>query len=221
MVGAALNLSENEMSTASDDRDADELLAEIAEPERKQQITQPSIQVLVMPQKGQGSGGRALGSRPQGFGVRTRQSQEDLEYYEAEAEARKQFVASDPVVKTAAGKDPMALLNAVKQEVALESANLAFQRELAARRGRDTSAFSGRRIEALKKIADVALEMHKIGFESIDLHSEKVQRVFQLWTEIVRDAAVETLGPEQLDLFFNRLTTAMDGWEERASDLIR
>lgn len=200
----------------STNKDADDLLAEISGPETKQQ---PSIQVLVMPQKGQPMGGRALGSRP-GFGG-GRQSQEELEFYEAEAEARKQFIANDPVVKNATRKDPLAFLSAIKQELALDIANIAFQRELAARRGRDTSALSGRRIDALKKIADVELEMHKIGFESLDLYSEKIQRVFQLWIEIVRDAAVETLGPEQLDLFFNRLTTAMDGWEEKASDLIR
>lgn len=198
-------------------RDADDLLAEIANTETSKQ-SNASIQVLVVPPKGQ-AGGRALGTRP-GFG-RVRQSQEELEYYEAETEARRQFVADDPVVKSAAGRDPFALLSAIKQEVALEIANLAFQREQAARRGRDTSALSGRRIDALKKIADVELEMHKIGFETLDLYSEKIQRVFQLWTEIVRQAAVDTLGAEQLDLFFNRLTTAMDGWEEKASDLIR
>jgi hypothetical protein len=201
------------------DSDAEDLLAEISSPENKPHRSQPSIQVLVVPPKSQ-SGGRALGNRPQGFG-RSRQTQEDLEYYEQEAEARKQFIANDPVVKNASGKDPLAFLSAIKQEVAFEIANIAFQRELAARRGRDTSSFSKGRIDALKKIADVELEMHKIGFESLDLYSEKIQRVFQLWTEIVRDAAVETLQAEQLDLFFNRLTTAMDGWEERASDLIR
>jgi hypothetical protein len=205
-------------------KDADDLLAEITGPETNQQPqpqrNQHSIQVLVVPPKGQSSGGRAFGNRPQTL-AHQRQSPEELEYYEAEAEARKQFIASDPVVKNAAGKDPLAMLSAIKQEVAMESANLAFQREQASRRGRDTSSLSGRRIEALKKIADIELEMHKIGFESLDLHSEKIQRVFQLWIEMVREAAVETLGAEQLDLFFNRLTTAMDGWEEKASDLVR
>lgn len=198
------------------DKDAEELLAEVTGPEPRPQ-QQPTIQLIYAPPK---QGGRALGTRP-AFPGRMRQSPEELEQYEAEAEARRQFVAADPVVKNATGKDPMALLSAIKQEVALEIANLAFQRELLNRRGKDTSGLSGRRIEALKKIADVELEMHKIGFESLDLHSEKIQRVFQLWTEIVRDAAVETLGPEALDLFFNRLTTAMDGWEEKAADLVR
>lgn len=209
------------MSNKITDKETEELLAEIAGPESKAQPVQQSIQVLFVPPKSApASGGRALGSRPSGIG-RTRPTQEDLEYYEALSSEREQYVAGDPVVRNAASKDPLSLLSALKKEVARETASLAYQRIINERVGRDTSAISGRRIDALKKIADIELEMHKIGFDQLDLYSEKVQRVFQLWTEIVKDAAVATLGAEQLDLFFNRLTTAMDGWEERAADLIR
>jgi hypothetical protein len=205
-----------------DDKDADDLLAEIVGSAPRSEPVQQSIQVLFVPPKNQPqTGGRALGnSRPRNM-ARNRPSQEDLEYYEALSEEREQFVAGDAVVQNSSGKDPLALLSALKKEVARETACLAYQRMVNERTGRDTSAISGRRIDALKKIADIELEMHKIGFEQLDLYSEKLQRVFQLWTEIVKDAAVATLGPEQLDLFFNRLTTAMDGWEERAEDLIR
>jgi len=204
-----------------DDNDADELLAEITGPEVKTQTVQPTIQVLFVPPKNQAmAGGKALGNRPRPM-VRNRPSQEDLEYYEALSEEREQFVSGDPVVQNSSGKDPLSLLSALKKEVARETASLAYQRIINERMGRDSSAISGRRIDALKKIADIELEMHKIGFDQLDLHGEKLQRVFQLWTEIVKDAAVATLGPEQLDLFFNRLTTAMDGWEERAADLVR
>jgi hypothetical protein len=204
----------------SDEDEAEQLLAEITGPGAKPPIQQ-SIQVLVVPPKNEPrSGGRALGTRPGNFG-RSRPSQEDLEYYEALTADREQFLANDPVVQNATRNDPLGMLSALKREVARETANLAYQRMLNERMGRDGSAISGRRIEALKKIADIELEMHKIGFEQIDLYSEKLQRVFQLWTEIVKDAAVATLSPEQLDLFFNRLTTAMDGWEEKAEDLIR
>lgn len=202
-----------------DDKDADELLAEITGPEEKRQPAQPTIQVLFVPPKNP-TGGKALGTRPRSM-VRNRPSQEDLEYYEALQEEREQFVAGDPVVQNAAGRDPLQLLSALKKEVARETASLAYQRIINERMGRDSSSISGRRIDALKKIADIELEMHKIGFDQIDLHGEKLQRVFQLWIEIVKDAAVATLGAEQLDLFFNRLTTAMDGWEERAADLVR
>lgn len=210
------------MSKELDDKDADDLLAEITGPEpRSQPPIQQSIQVLFVPPKNQPqTGGKALGNRPRSIG-RNRPSQEDLEYYEALSEEREQFVSGDAVVQNSSGKDPLALLSALKREVARETASLAYQRMVNERMGRDTSAISGRRIDALKKIADIELEMHKIGFEQLDLYSEKLQRVFQLWTEIVKDAAVATLGPEQLDLFFNRLTTAMDGWEERAEDVIR
>lgn len=221
MEEVAPRQSGNDMNKPSDEKDADEILAEITGVDPKQQPIQQSIQVLFVPPKNQPqSGGKALGNRPRSLG-RSRPSQEDLEYYESLQEEREQFVAGDPVVQNSAGKDPVSLLSALKKEVARETASLAYQRMVNERMGRDTSALSGRRIDALKKIADIELEMHKIGFEQIDLYSEKLQRVFQLWTQIVKDAAVATLGPEQLDLFFNRLTTEMDGWEERAADLIR
>jgi len=206
------------MDKPSDEKDAaDEILAEITGVEKSAQPPiQQSIQVLFVPPKPQ-LGGKALGNRPLG----RRPTQDDLEYYEALQEERERFVADDPVVQNSSGRDPISLLSALKKEVARETASLAYQRVVNERMGRDTSALSGRRIDALKKIADIELEMHKIGFEQVDLYSEKLQRVFQLWTEIVKVAAVATLSPEQLDLFFNRLTTEMDGWEEKAADLIR
>lgn len=216
-----LSGSEIYMSNVLDDKDAEELLAEITGPEIAPQSTQPSIQVLFVPPKNQPqTGGKALGTRPRGLS-RNKPSQDDLEYYEALSAEREQFMAGDPVVQNSSGKDPMALLSALKKEIARETASLAYQRMVNERLGRDTSSLSGRRIDALKKIGDIELEMHKIGFEQIDLNSEKIQRVFQLWFELVKDAAVATLESEQADLFFNRLTTIMDGWEERAADLIR
>ena len=121
----------------------------------------------------------------------------------------------------ARGRDPLVLLSVLKTEVAKEAAALAYQRILNEQMGKDISQVSSRRIDAIKKIADIEMEMRKIGFDQIDVYGEKFQKIFKLWIETIRDVAEHTLTPEQLDLFFNRLTTTMDGWEDKAAEIVR
>jgi hypothetical protein len=168
------------------------------------------------------AGGRAAGGRTRQAGGRfNKATAEDLERYAATAEEREHFIANDPVVRSAAGRDPVALLGTLKAEVAREAAALVYQRIENEKMGKDISQVSGRRIDALKKIADIEMEMRKIGFDQLDVHSEKFQRVFKLWIETIRSVAEHTLNPEQLDLFFNRLSTEMEGWEDKAEELVR
>jgi hypothetical protein len=168
------------------------------------------------------AGGKAAGGRPRPPGSRfARPTAEDLKEYEATAAERTAFIDNDPIVKGSKGKDSMALLATLKAEVAREAAALAYQRIENEKMGKDISQVSGRRIDAIKKIADIELEMRKIGFDQVDVTSETFQRIFKLWIESIKTVAEETLSPEQLDLFFNRLTTEMDGWEAKAADLIR
>lgn len=150
-----------------------------------------------------------------------RATQEDLEYYEATLAEREQFLNADQVVRNSKGQDTLALLAAVKQQMAREAAALAYLRDQKDRIGADSSAVSAKRIEALKKISDIELEMRKIGVDQIDVHSEKMQRIFQLWIDTIREVSEQTLRPEDADLFFNRLTTAMAGWMEKAQELVR
>lgn len=188
-------------------------------------IPQPTHHLLFKPTNiSAAAGGRAAGpsAKARAPGSRfNKPTADDEDRYNAEAEAREQFVANDPVVRSAAGRDPIALLSTLKAEVAREAAALARQRIESEKMGRDISQVSGRRIDALKKIADIEMEMRKIGFDQLDVHSEKFQKVFKLWIETIRGVAEQTLNPEQLDLFFNRLSTEMDGWEDKAADLVR
>lgn len=170
------------------------------------------------------SGGGKASAVPKGRppGSRfNRPTKEDLEYYTATEDERKNFIENDPVVRSASGKDPLAVLGALKTEVAKESAALHYQRVVNEKMGKDISQVSARRIDALKKIADIELEMRKIGFDQVDVRSEPFQRIFKLWVEMIRKAAEETLPPEYLDMFFNRLTTDMDNWEEKADGVAR
>lgn len=148
-------------------------------------------------------------------------SRPDDEQLEQESQERQEFIANDPVVKSSGGKDSVAILMALKLEVARETASLAYQRLLNERAGKDISQVSSRRIDALKKIADIELEMRKIGVDQIDVYGEKVQKLFNFWIELIKSAAAETMSQQQADLFFNRLTSILDGWEEKAEELVR
>ncbi len=146
----------------------------------------------------------------------------DLEYHATMTEQKGKFVDGDPVVRaTSKPTTPLDMLAIIKREVAKECAALHFQRLENEKLGRDTAQISTRRIDALKKIADIELEIKKLGSDVIDVHSEKFQRVAKFWVETIREIAEQTLQPEQIDMFFNRFMTAMEGWEEKVGDLTR
>jgi hypothetical protein len=137
-------------------------------------------------------------------------------------ERRVRYVDADPLVKTVnANGDASTVLREIKREIAREAASLGFDRLEAERRSKDPSSASIRRIEALRRIADIELKLREIDQHSVNLSSEKMQKVFAMWVETLQEIAQEVMAPEVMDLFFNRLGTAMDGWEERAQDALR
>lgn len=149
-------------------------------------------------------------------------SVKDLEYHAATVEEKAVFVDRDPVVQAAKGHtDPLSMLAHIKVEVAKESAALHFQRLENEKYGKDTAQISTRRIDALKKIADMELELKKLGADVINVHSEKFQMIFKLWIDTIKQIAEQTMSPEQIDLFFNQLSTAMENWEEKVEEALR
>lgn len=142
----------------------------------------------------------------------------DLEYHAQMTEARQKFIDSDPLVRAIEDKaDPVEILYQVKASVAREASSLAFEQVESQKRGRDTSQTSSRRIEALKKIAEIELKLRELEAESINFSSERFQKVFALFGEKLRQAGQETLPPEMFDLFFNKFASMMENWEEEAS----
>lgn len=143
----------------------------------------------------------------------------DLEYHAEMSAAKQDFIEQDIVVQAALGKVESAdLLHLIKAQVAKEAAALEFQRiEDEKRGGRGAAQISTRRIDALTKIANIELEIKKFGGDVLDLKGEKFQRVFKLLIESFQEVASEVLSPEQVEILFNRLGTALEGWEERAA----
>jgi hypothetical protein len=146
----------------------------------------------------------------------------DLEYHAEISEQKTRFIAEDPVVKALTGKiDSATLLSTLRAEIAKEAAALHFTRMEAEKYGKDTAQTSTRRIDALTRIAHIELEIKKLAPDSLDVRSEKFQKVFNMFIEFLRECAQETMPPETIDLFFNRFSTMMEGWEEKAESLIR
>ena len=72
----------------------------------------------------------------------------------------------------------------------------------------------------MRDIAALEMRISEMGVQTIDLHGEQMQKVFGLFVEKIRETAKDTLPKEQFDLFFNRVSTALEGWEEEADALL-
>jgi len=146
----------------------------------------------------------------------------DLQYHAINSKKKQGFIATDPLVQAIEQRvDAPANLQRIKLEIAKEIASLHFQRVETEKYGRDTSQISSRRIDALERLAKIELKIREIDKDSINLGSEKMQKIFVLWVEVMREVAAEVLPPEAMDLFFNRFATAMEGWEEKAANVLR
>jgi len=146
----------------------------------------------------------------------------DLQYHAEMAAQKIDFIERDPVVQSSHQReDSVSTLRTIKTEIAKEAAALHFQRIENEKFGKDTSQISVRRVDALSKVVAVELELKKLDGDFIDLRSEKFQRVFKFWIKTLEEVAQETLTGEQIDLFFNRLSNRMEGWEERAAEEVK
>jgi hypothetical protein len=155
--------------------------------------------------------------------VEKRPGRIDLEYHAKMSVERQKFIDTDPLVELIAGNpnDTLALLHRVKLDVAREAACLQFQRIEAEKYGKDSSGISIKRVKALEEIAKIELKLRQVDQDSINLHSEKMQKIFTMWIAVMREVALEVLPPELLDMFFNRFATEMQDWEEKAQNNLR
>jgi len=152
--------------------------------------------------------------------INPKPTNDDLIYHAEMIRQKTAFIEADPLVKSSASRqEAVETLQRVKEEVAREAAALHFQRIEEEKYGKDTSQISSRRITALREVANLELEIRRLGATMIDLKSERFQKIFKFFLETVRESATETLSPEQVDLLFNRLGSLLEGWEEKAQAL--
>lgn len=143
----------------------------------------------------------------------------DLEYHAEMMIQKERHIQNDRVFQALGRRaESVEVIRITKEEIAREAAAIEFTRLEAEKRGKDVSQTHTRRIDALMKVASMELEAMKLGANVLDLRGEKMQRVFAYFVQTIRDVAAETLTPEAIDLFFNRLETALQGWEDKAAE---
>lgn len=137
---------------------------------------------------------------------------------------RASYVSNHPLIKghepRVTGNSTVDTLNMVKHQLAREAASLEFDRADRDRRGVDTSQLSSKIVSAWKQVSNIELNIKKVGVTVIDPNSEEMQRVHRMWIDVLREVMTEMVTEgmftaEVLDLFFNKFSGAMEGWEER------
>lgn len=146
----------------------------------------------------------------------------DLEFHAEVARQQLDHVAADEVVRTvAAGSDARLVLRQVAEALAREAAVLEHERLQVQVRGRDVGQLVSRRVEVLRKLAELHVEIERMDVRIVDPSSEAMQRVYKLWVDDVVGVAKDVLPSELLDVFLVRLAQRSDDWDERVDAALR
>jgi len=139
--------------------------------------------------------------------------------------AKEEALSEDAIVQSVQSQpDSDDVLNHIITGLAEEAASMKFERSEAERKGMETSKLSVRRVDALKKTADVWLKRREqITEKSLDLDGPAFQAVFALLMETIREALTEAgLRPEQIETVFTKFGKKVgDSWKAEARARIR
>jgi hypothetical protein len=101
-------------------------------------------------------------------------------------------------------------------EIAREAAALAWDSERAVIEGRrQAERIASRRVGALVKIAELALERARLGETFFDPRDPRVQAIVREFLRQMREAAEETLDRSSVERFFEKFDQLSSGWEGR------
>jgi len=139
----------------------------------------------------------------------------------AELLKRRQTAMDDDPILTqiAASPDSANVLNEVIRGLGEESASLKFERQEAAREGKDTSGLSSKRVQALRAVGDTWLKrMDQLVAKSIDLDGPSFAIVFELMMDTLREAMNSAnLRDEQIKTVFAKFSSMIDDdWKNEA-----
>ncbi len=153
-------------------------------------------------------------------------SSAELEYYANQLARKENFIERDPVLNSLKNyEDPQKVLHNILTAIAEETSSIHFQRIELEKLGLDSTGASIKRIEALKKAADLQKDIVKViaekAMSSEDLRSETFQKLMMFWTQVVNDVVIKTLDTNAAEAFFQMLALEMDGWEEKAADFLK
>ncbi|MDB4278166.1 hypothetical protein N9917_01050 [Deltaproteobacteria bacterium] len=133
---------------------------------------------------------------------------------------KKKVMKNDHLVKTVTTTpDSDDVLNHIITELSHEAASMKFERQEAERKGLETSRLSVRRVDALKKTADVWLKRREqLSEKGMDLEGPAFKAVFAFMMETLRETLVESgMRPEMVETVFTGLGNKLDeSWKAEA-----
>lgn len=136
------------------------------------------------------------------------------------------FLDNDPLLKQIEqGVESEDILLLVMRGFAQESASLEFERMTAEAEGKETSALSIRRINALKALGDAWIKRkEQLSGKTIDMGSPAFGRLFAFMTETFREAMLDGgVARDQVETIFARLHDRMsdETWEQEAQNKMK
>jgi len=160
--------------------------------------------------------------------VVARPTQADIDYHAQLQGELDAFLRSDPLLREVSvpSSDPLKTLQLIRERLAHQAVILDFRRREDDKYGGfDSPQIVSKLITCLKELAALESRIQEIrvskDMQVIDLHSESMQKLFQIFVQHIRTAAEAVLPPELKDLFFNKLETEFKDWEENTENALR
>jgi hypothetical protein len=114
-------------------------------------------------------------------------------------------------------ESPLRLIDSVIKEIAEELSHLKYERQKAAKEGKNTSGYTINRISSLRQLAEVLNKrMDNARAEQIDLKSPRFKQILRMWMEFVYECMQKAELPEHLvDLVFKQMEADMINLERK------
>lgn len=140
----------------------------------------------------------------------------------AQVLARKQkALVKDPLMAALDKDDSAEAIRAAIIGLSEEAASLKFEREEAAREGKDTANISSRRVQALRATVETLLKQaDMMSVRLVDLDSLPYIALFRYTMETFREALLASrLREEQIEIIFNKFSQVVDhpDWKDEAT----
>lgn len=121
---------------------------------------------------------------------------------------------------------PEKVLKAVIYGLAEEQSSLRELRQVKRNEKKDTSNISLKRGQLLKFMSETLLQKQALSGNAnageMDLRGPRFRTVFKMFLQTISDTFDEIkIPPEYKEMFFQKLTTNMEGWEERAEKALK
>ncbi len=147
------------------------------------------------------------------------------QYGQELASLREEYVESDEIVRFAdQGKsDAIGMIKLIRKRMARAASQLEFAVSELQKYGRmlESTQVLARHMNALRDLASIELELTKKSDQYLDLRSDKVVKLQQMFLELVKKTADDTLEPKVLDMFLTKLESNFEGWEDEAEARLR